>query len=372
MSTRGLKISIFLILLTFLFGCNWSFADTNQIMDQIDTDQLDQIASDTFLGSFRDKLNQLLSGEYTNLFNFLSQLFLIAFDGFKDVLPSILSILAICILYSIVGKNNQGFIGSQTNNVIYFVCSASVLVSVVATVFDFYNQTTHLLQNIRAIVQIAMPIILTLVSATGGATAVGVFRPSVAILSQGIIEIVTTVVLPLYMLSLIFCIITNLGANIKLDKLSQVFSNVGNWLIGTIFTIFSSFLTLQGISANSLDSITAKAAKFATKNYIPILGGYLSDGFDLVLSSATLVKNSFGLAVLVLTLFLAIAPLVNFLVYSLSLQFVSALTEPFDDKFCKLLSNVAKNITNLIVVVIAVYFMLVILIMLTLFSATLV
>ncbi|MBO5773095.1 MAG: stage III sporulation protein AE [Clostridia bacterium] len=360
-----------IILLTLLSSANLSFADNVQdVFDSIDTSILDDIASNTILGSFSNKVAKLLNGEYSSIGDFLLAFFQVFFDGVTVNLPSILSILAICILYSFVGKNN-GLLNSS-GNVVYFVCSSTVMVSVLATVLSFYDEISTLLFTIREIVQVALPIILTLVSATGGLSAVGVFKPSVVILSNTIIEIVLSVILPAYLLSLVFYVITNLGANIKLEKLSQSISNGANWLLGVIFTIFSSFLTLQGISANSFDSITAKAAKFATKNYIPILGSYLSDGFDLVLSSATLVKNSFGLGVLLLCFFVAIVPIVNILTYSLLLQLVSALSEPFDDKFCKFISGVSKNLTNLIVVVVAVYFMLVILIMLTLFSATLV
>ena len=43
--------------------------------------------------------------------------------------------------------------------------------------------------------------------------------------------------------------------------------------------------------AGSFDGISIRATKFAIKSYIPIIGGYLSDGLDFIVLSSILRKD---------------------------------------------------------------------------------
>ena len=53
--------------------------------------------------------------------------------------------------------------------------------------------------------------------------------------------------------------------------------------------------SLQGIAVGSFDSLSIRTTKYTIKSYVPVMGGYLSDGMDLILSSTILIKNSVGL-----------------------------------------------------------------------------
>ena len=113
-----------------------------------------------------------------------------------------------------------------------------------------------------------------------------------------------------------------------------------------------------------------KKMKFATKNYIPMLGGYLSDGFDMIVASATLIKNSFGLVTLLLLLGMVLSPILNILAYKLTLQALCAILEPVCDKrFLKFFGTINKNLTFLVVLMIAVSFMFSLMLTLTIYTA---
>ena len=127
---------------------------------------------------------------------------------------------------------------------------------------------------------------------------------------------------------------------------------------------------VQGLTSSTIDGVSIRAAKFATKNYIPILGGYLADGFDLILASSVLIKNSLGVVVLILLVITIMAPVLKIVVFNLALSFVTAIVEPIaGDRIVGFLSGVGKNLTILLVSILAVAFMLFILIMLIIFSA---
>jgi len=197
-----------------------------------------------------------------------------------------------------------------------------------------------------------------------------VYQPMVALLSGTIIKGISQVILPLATFSLAFTIISNLSDNVKIGKLTGLVNNTSSWLLGITFMLFSAFMTVEGISATSLDGVSIRAMKFATKNYVPMLGGYLSDGFDMIVASATLIKNSFGLVTLLMLFGIVLSPILNVLAYKLTLQALCAVLEPVCDKrYLGFFSSINKNLTFLIVLLIAVSFMFSFLLTLTIYTA---
>lgn len=324
-----------------------------------------------FDGEFLKKIKKILGGEMdttaASYLGFLGEVFL---GEFGKVLPSLLSVAAICILSGLINRTKTTLLSDSTGELINFVCYGVIILLVLSGVWELLNSTRATVLKIKQLTNIAMPILLAMMSATGAAVGTKVYQPSVALLSSGITEIIANIILPMFIFTIVFSVISNLSKNIRLEKLSDFFKKTSVWIVGISFTIFTGFLTVQGLTSSTIDGVSIRAAKFATKNYIPILGGYLADGFDLILASSVLIKNSLGVVVLILLVVTIMAPVLKIVVFNLALSFVTAIVEPIaGDRIVGFLSGVGKNLTILLVSILAVAFMLFILIMLIIFSA---
>ncbi|MDE5991141.1 MAG: stage III sporulation protein AE, partial [Clostridia bacterium] len=141
------------------------------------------------------------------------------------------------------------------------------------------------------------------------------------------------------------------------------------YILGGVFSLFIAFLTFQGLTGGVIDSISIKTAKFALQSYIPILGGYLSDGFDLMLASLVLIKNSLGIVSLLMILSVIALPTIKIAVLSLGLKLASGIIEPIcDNKFGKMLHGISTNLTLLIVSLVGVGFMFLLTVMLVIYT----
>ena len=324
-----------------------------------------------FDGSFLKKIKKILGGEMdttaASYLGFLGDVFL---GEFNKVLPSLLSVAAICILSGLINRTKTTLLSDSTGELINFVCYGVIILLVLSGVWELLDSTKVTVLRIKQLTNVAMPILLAMMSATGAAVGTKVYQPSVALLSSGITEIIANIILPMFIFTVVFSVISNLSKNIRLDKLSDFFKKTSVWIVGISFTVFTGFLTVQGLTSSTIDGVSIRAAKFATKNYIPILGGYLADGFDLILASSVLIKNSLGVVVLILLVITIMAPVLKIIVFNLALSFVTAIVEPIaGDRIVGFLSGVGKNLTILLVSILAVAFMLFILIMLIIFSA---
>ena len=160
------------------------------------------------------------------------------------------------------------------------------------------------------------------------------------------------------MVSFVFSILGNLVESVKLSKFNDLLNTILKWLIGIIFGVFTFVLTIQGIVAGSYDGMSINATKFALKSYIPILGGYLSDGFNYVAASGILIKNSIGFAGLVLLIATIIPTFVRILVLAILLKLASAIIQPMGaSKISDFLTQVSKLLFYLIGILLVISFM---------------
>ena len=192
----------------------------------------------------------------------------------------------------------------------------------------------------------------------GATSSVGVFQPVVAIMSTYIADIFNYFIIPLFMFSFVFSIVSNFNDNVKLDKFSGFITSLFKWSIGIIFTLFFAVFSVQGITAGSFDSVGIRTTKYTIKSYVPIMGGYLSDGMDLILASSVLIKNSVGLVGILLIITTIIAPLLEIIIFSLMLKLVSAILQPMGNtKVSNFLSATSKSVSMLSASLIAIGFM---------------
>jgi len=149
----------------------------------------------------------------------------------------------------------------------------------------------------------------------------------------------------------------NLSANV-VTKLNGFIKSLFKWIIGTVFAVFMGYLSIKGFTAGTSDGISIKATKYAIKNYIPMLGGYISDGFELVKAGSLIVKNAIGFAGVIIIFFTSISPIILIGISQLGLKLISGILEPMGNtKTASLLESISDSLKLLLVVVVGVVIM---------------
>ena len=76
------------------------------------------------------------------------------------------------------------------------------------------------------------------------------------------------------------------------------------------------------------------------------------------MSYSMLIKNAVGTAGLLLVLFMAISPVINLILFMLSLKFMAGIIEPIGDKkVANFVSDISKSMSILVALIVAVSFM---------------
>lgn len=324
------------------------------ILNNLNKEQSEMFGSGTFI----EKLQSILSGEFTDNAGSVWEAILgLIFDELLNFLPLIATIIAVAILSGMIG-DLRGANSKSIADITHFVCYGVIIILVVSACTSILTLTSNTLQGLKNQIDVAFPILLTILTAIGGTSSVSVYQPAVALFSGTIMQIFTLVLMPLFIFSLVFTVISNLSSSVKLEKFSSFFNSLFKWITGAVFTIFMGFLIIQGITAGSLDTVSIRTAKYAIRSYIPILGGYLSEGFNVIMASSILIKNAIGASGLLLMFSSVIVPVVEIVLLMLCLKLTAGILEPLtDSRISNFISGVAKSLIMPIVLIIGVAFM---------------
>lgn len=333
---------------------NLDFSKLEEILSDLKDYEKNIIGSDSFL----DKVSKIISGEFSqNQQSIFSSALQLLFEDILSFVPIISLVISIGVIFSLVNASRSKSRNKSIGNIIHFVCFGAIITILVTSITQMITLTSNTIMSIKNQIDAVMPVLLTLMTAIGGNASVGIYQPTVAVLSGSIISIFTKILLPIFIISLVFSIVGNLSNNVKLDKFSSFFASLFKWIIGIVFTIFSAFLAIQGISASNIDGISIRTAKYTIKNTIPLLGSYLADGFNLIIASSVLIKNTVGVCGLIVLFVSILIPVLKLVVYMLFLKLASAILEPVSDpKISNFIAMLSKNVSLLIVLILGCAF----------------
>lgn len=346
----------------------------NSAIDNLDLDGLQDYLNSlsyeqqqaTFINDLKTTLKSLISGNSTQFFeefaNLVSSTLGKYFLGF---LPSFVTIIIICLLNSMLGGMTADFLNKSTTEVTHTVCYCAVVIVLMSGIVSIISVVKGTVDALISFSNALFPPLLTLLSMVGGEVAVATYSPLMAVLCGFIMKIISVVILPAFVATIVFSVVGNMSKTVKLDKLTKAVKSASTWLIGIVFGVFATFLTAQGITGGVVDKFGFNIAKFALSSYVPVLGGYLSDGFDLLSASLVLVKNALGYTGVIILVCTVLFPLLKIVIFTLVLKFTSAIVEPIgDNRVATLLHSVAESMNLLVTALAGVAFMFFILLML--------
>lgn len=357
--------SIILCMLIGLTFTNISFAQDEKVRESVDSyisEQLNKINLQEIQNQIKDEkfiadvdlktfMKDLISGKKTMLDLFDKEgLKLFLFDELRASLKvaSIIFVLALLssILKSLDNSFSSGAISQVTTYIVFIVMVTLTLVGF-KDVLTICNTTIESMINLM---QVIMPILITFLVVMGFPMTSTVMTP----IFMGGVTFINVVFKNFLFVSITIgfaiLVINNLSNSIKLKKLASFIKQINLITIGAIFTIYLALVSMQGMYVKSLDGFAVKSTKFAIGNFIPVVGGFVSDSFDIILSSSQLIKNLFGGVGLIILVGICLIPIIKIISIILVYKTSAIIVEPVGEDS---ISNFLNEISNLMAIMLA-------------------
>lgn len=357
-------------------------AELNQnisdLLDKLDLSELQKFLEedkDNFLfgfgGTAREIIEYLISGNLnTDYSGYLNELFSVIFKDVINMIPAFATVTAIALLSAVVSAAEGSIIGKSSSKIVHMACYSLIILILATMTAGIVSDCVACINNVKRQVEIITPILATLTVLTGGTGSAAIYQPSAIFLSGGAVEIVSCIVFPAAVAAVVLDFMSKLNTQMSFSGVTALIKSILKWVIGITITVFSIFITVQSSASSLFDGIIFKATKFVVGNSVPIVGNFLSSGFDMLTSAGLLIRSSVGVCGLILLLMEVIQPIIALIAFSAILKIVGAIVQPLGESVLySLLSDLSKNVEYFVAGLLTVAFMYALLIMLIVNSA---
>lgn len=319
-----------------------------------------------------DFLTQVIDGNlplnFSTIMGFVNQYIK---ENIKNVIGFIITIIAICFLSALFTNLQSPKMANGMGGTVSAVFLIVLVLLISYRVIDSITGVVKSINSVGNVLNSAFPIIFALMATLGATKSSAIFKPTVVVFTSVILKIFSTVIVSLIVAYFICVCLGNLTPNFKLEKIKKFIVSLIKTIIGVVFTVFMAYLSLQGITSATADGISIKTTKYAIKNYVPVVGGYFADGFEIFKAGSLLIKNSVGVVSLLIIFFSCLGLVVNLIVMNLCLKLASGVSEPFSSGGVNnFISGVSEVFKYLLATVLVVFMMAFIIIILVLLSAS--
>ena len=282
--------------------------------------------------SVTEAFHRLLSGEEVlseeSVREFLHSLLFYGIEREKELIVKLLLLLLFAAVFSgFAGAFDNGQVGEISFYVVYLLVftllmnsfsglSASLL-SILAWITEFMKELS--------------PVYFMAVAAASGASSAAAFYQGVLLLVWLFQWILERVLLPGVSLYILLRFVNHLSREEMLGKMAELIETVISWGLRTLLGVAAGLQVVRGLVAPVMDSLK-RSAVGKTAGALPGIGSAVNAVTELVLTTAVLVRNSLGIALLLVILAVGAGPLVRYGLLSLTYRFLAAAAQPVSDK----------------------------------------
>ncbi|GAA0861148.1 stage III sporulation protein AE [Paraclostridium tenue] len=362
---KKILASIIICILIGVTFANISFANEKEAKESVESyinDQISKINLEDIQKHIKEEsliedvdiktfIKDLISGKKTMLDLIDKEgIKLVLFDELQSSLKvaSIIFVLALLssILKSLDNSFSSGSISQITTYIVFIVMVTLMLIGFK----DVLNICSTTINSMINLMQIVMPILITFLVVMGFPMTSTVMTP----IFMGGVTFINIIFKNFLFISITIgfsiLVINNISKSIKLKKLSSFIKQINLITIGAVFTIYLALVSMQGMYVKSLDGFAVKSTKFAIGNFIPVVGGFVSDSFDIILSSSQLIKNLFGGVGLIILVGICLIPIIKIVSIILVYKTSAMVVEPVGEES---ISNFLNEVSNLMGIMLA-------------------
>jgi stage III sporulation protein AE len=304
-------------------------------LDKIDTDQIEaywnKVVTDYkgFLPEtqpdFKSFVHSNKQGFFKKLINGLLHYFL----NELVVSSKLLGTLILLTVFSTLLQTIQSaFEHKAVSKVAYIVVTLVLMILLLNSFRLAINYTNDTVSAMSHFLVALIPLIFALTAATGGMASVAFFHPLVIFLVNASGWLISSFVLPLLLMSALLAIVSTLSDHYKLTRLSELMKNVALFTLAGFFAIFLGVISVQGAATSISDGLMVKSAKFFTGNFIPVVGRMFTEAADTVMGASVLLKNTIGIAGLLILICITLFPLLKILSLAFIYNLAAAILQP--------------------------------------------
>ncbi|SEN22895.1 stage III sporulation protein AE [Lihuaxuella thermophila] len=238
------------------------------------------------------------------------------------------TIIVLTVFSMILQTLQTAFENNQVSKVAYAIVFMVIIILAVDSFAVAVDAAKTAIGRMIDFMLALIPLLLTLLTTMGNIGSVTLFHPLIVFMIHVIGTFIYTFVFPLLFFATILSIVSSLSEKYKVNQLAGLLRKVSVAVLGGLLTIFLGVISVQGATSAVTDGITIRTAKYITGNFVPVIGRTISEAADTVVGASLLVKNTVGLAGVIILLMVCAFPALKILSLAFIYNFSAAIMQP--------------------------------------------
>ncbi len=278
-----------------------------------------------------------------------------------DCITVLGSIIIIIVIHSILKSISEGLNNKGISQITYYVQYILIVTLIMGNFTNIISMVKTSIQNLVGFMNSLVPLLITLMLTTGNIASAGLLEPIILFIITFIGNFITSILIPFVLIATALSVVSKVSSRIQVDKLSKFFNSTVVWVLGVVLTLFVGIISVEGSLSSTVDGVTAKTAKAAVSNFIPVVGKILGDAVDTVIGCNNVLKNALGIFGVIIIIGICIAPIIKLSLLMGLYYLAGALCQPIaDEKIVKLLEEMGNTFKMLLAIMCGVSVMLIV------------
>lgn len=250
---------------------------------------------------------------------------------FGEVKTLFVMVLILGITAALFSNFSDIFQSRQVSDIAFYFIYL-LLIAVLLKVFNNAASTVkEMLSRLTVFMQMFVPAYLLAVGAAAGASSGTAYYQLFLMAAYVIEKCYLSILLPVVYCFILLSVMNGVWMEEKLNLLLDFVEKVVGYIIKITLGIITGFSVLQSLISPVVDSLESSALKKAF-SVIPGIGNLTEGMFEMVVGSAVLIKNSIGIYITIVMLFICILPILKILLLSGALKAGAAFIGIVSDK----------------------------------------
>ncbi len=352
------KILVFLSIILFVFLSSptvhaeeedffkeqYEALGVDEMLEVLDDDTLSLLEE---LGLDRINFDSVFNVSPGKVFSLLGQ---IIRGKVNSPIKILVTIFSIVLLFSVCESLFPQ--GEKIKLALNTACSL-VCISVLAKpVFESITRGMSAIDMTSKLMFVFVPVFVAIVSLNGSPLTGASYNSLMLLAAQTVSQLSNYFIKPCVAIFFALGLSSSVSTEFNFRALADEIKKIATIVLSFIASMFFSFLSLKGSLANASDSMGIKGVKFLLSNFIPVVGGAISEGYSSILGSLSLLKGvvgTFGICVVAL---INIPIITELLMWSLILRLTSAVASTVKLNSLTDMFKIIADVTTLINVVV--------------------
>ena len=314
---------------------NVSFASSKDLDNEAKKFGISEFLNESKKYSSEFNLNDLfkesLNGKFDNN-KVLGLITKLLGPNIKNAILTLSGVMIVVIINSVLKAISENLGNESVSKIAYYIEYILIVTIIMHNFSNVITSVKQALQELSAFSNSLIPLLSTLVIATGNVTTSGMIEPILLIAVTFISNFVINVLIPIILVAFALEVVSKISNQVQVKKLSAFMKKGSLWTLTTVLTLFMTIASLEGGLTSSIDGVTLKAGKSIVSAVIPVVGKILGDAVDTVMGYSNIIKNAVGFIGIIVVISICVKPIINLTVLTITYKLGAALSEPIADK----------------------------------------